>query len=377
MPRLSSYILRQLIGPVLLFTFLLTSVVWLSQSLRLLDLVLNRGQSAPVFVYLTILMLPSLLVIILPLAFFGGALFGLHRLNADSELVVMSASGYSRAQLSVPVLTAGVIVMALTYLCSLYVAPLGQRVMHDKVMDIRTDIGTALLNEGAFNTPAKGLTVFIREISSDGHIRGILVHDNRNEKQPITYIAQSGILAETDAGARLIMKDGTVEQGGQDGAQLSVLNFARYVFDLDQFSGPQRRDLRETSERYLPELFWPQLKKDPGGKIRRTFLAEAHSRLTAPLYCLTFALIALAAACRGRRARGAYALRIGIAVVFAALLRLLGYGVQGLAVRYPALNAALYLIPILGAGAALLEISGANPWSIWLHSRRTNEEPIT
>ncbi|HET7335199.1 MAG TPA: LPS export ABC transporter permease LptF [Rhizomicrobium sp.] len=377
MPRLSSYILRQLIGPVLLFTFLLTSVVWLSQSLRLLDLVLNRGQSAPVFVYLTILMLPSLLVIILPLAFFGGAVFGLHRLNADSELVVMSASGYSRAQLAVPILTAGAIVMVLTYLCSLYVAPLGQRVMHDKVMDIRADIGTALLNEGAFNTPAKGLTVFIREISSDGHIRGILVHDNRNEKQPITYIAQSGILAQTDAGARLIMKDGTVEQGGKDGAQLSVLNFERYVFDLDQFANPQRRDLRETSERYLPELFWPKLKNDPGGKIRRTFLAEAHNRITAPLYCLTFALIALAAACRGRRARGAYALRISVAVAFAASLRILGYGAQGLAVRYPILNIILYLIPILGAGAALLEISGANPLNAWLQARQTNEEPVT
>src|ERR1700758_3636693 len=100
LPRLSTYVLGQMIGPTLLFAFLLTAVIWLSQSLRLLDLVINRGQSAPVFVYLTILMIPGMLVIILPLAYFGGTLFGLHKLNADSELVVMSASGYSRWQLA-------------------------------------------------------------------------------------------------------------------------------------------------------------------------------------------------------------------------------------------------------------------------------------
>src|ERR1700684_3310342 len=106
MQRLSIYLLRQLVGPVALFSFLLTSVIWLSQSLRLLDLVINRGQSAPTFVYLTVLMLPSLLVVILPIAFFAGALYGLHKLNADSELVVMSAAGFSRSQLLAPVFIA-------------------------------------------------------------------------------------------------------------------------------------------------------------------------------------------------------------------------------------------------------------------------------
>ncbi len=179
MPRLSIYVLRQLTGPVALFSFLLTSVIWLSQSLRLLDLVINRGQSAPTFVYLTVLILPGLLAIILPLAYFAGTLVGLHKLNADSELVVMQASGFSRVQLAVPVLLAAGAMMALTYLCSLYLMPLGQRAMKEKELDIRADIGAAILNEGVFNTPAEGLTVFIRELTPDGHFRGILVHDSR------------------------------------------------------------------------------------------------------------------------------------------------------------------------------------------------------
>jgi lipopolysaccharide export system permease protein len=360
LPRLSIYVLGQMIGPTALFAFLLTAVIWLTQSLRLLDLVINRGQSAPTFLYLTLLIVPSLLVIILPIAYFAGTLYSLHKLNADSELIVMSAAGFSRAQIAVPVLISAAIVMALTYLCGLYLMPAGQRAMKDKVVDIRADIGAALLNEGEFNTPAQGLTVFIREIDSDGTIRGVLVHDNRNVKHPITYLAVSGQLAQTPAGARLIMFAGTVEVSGHAGAQLSVLKFQRYVFDLDQFATPTRVTDRATSERYLTELFWPAARLSP--KLRNAYIAEGHNRLSQPLYCLAFAMIALAAILRGRRARGANALRITFAVLAAALVRIAGYGVQGLAVDSPAFAILFYLIPLAGAGLALALLAGFDPF---------------
>jgi len=359
LPRLSTYVLGQMIGPTLLFAFLLTAVIWLTQSLRLLDLVINRGQSAPTFIYLTILILPSLLVIILPIAFFAGTLFALNKLNSDSELVVMSAAGFSRAQSTLPVLLAAAIVMALTYLCGLYLMPAGQRAMKDKVVDIRADIGAALLNEGEFNTPASGLTVFIRELNSDGTIRGVMVHDNRNKKSPVTYLAVRGQLAQTPAGARLIMFDGTVEQSSHAGGQLTVLNFQRDVFDLDQFAGPARATDRATSERYLSELFSPDPKLMP--KLRNAYIAEGHNRLSQPLYCIAFALIALAAVLRGRRARGANALRLALAALGAAVVRIAGYGVQGLAVGSPSLVFLFYLIPLLGAAVALAVLAGVNP----------------
>ena len=359
LPRLSLYLLGQLLGPTALFTFLLTAVIWLTQSLRLLDLVINRGQSAPTFLYLTVLVLPGLLVLILPIAFFAGTLFALSKLNTDSELVVMSAAGFSRLQIAVPVFISAAIVMALTYACGLYLMPAGQRAMKDKVVDIRADIGAALLNEGEFNTPASGLTVFIRELNSDGTIRGVFVHDNRDKAHPVTYLAESGQLAQTPLGARLIMDDGTIEVAGGGGAQLQVLKFQRYVFDLDQFAGPARATDRATSERYLSELFNPDPHLAP--RIRNAYIAEGHNRLSQPLYCIVFALIALAAILRGSRARGANALRIAVAIAAVAAVRIAGYGVPGLAIADPLLNVLFYAIPLIGAALALGNLAGLDP----------------
>jgi lipopolysaccharide export system permease protein len=354
MRRLSVYILRQIVGPFALFTLLLTLVVLLTQSLRLVDLVINRGQSAATFAYLTLLVLPTFLTIIIPVAFFGAALYALHKLNNDSEMVVMWAAGVSRAQLALPVLIAAVAAMVLTYACSLYLMPAGQRAMADKVVDIRADLGAAILREGAFTTPVAGLTVFIRELNAAGEIHGILVHDNRDPAHPLTYLAESGVFAQTQNGARLILLNGAIQQRGANGGQLSSVTFERDVFDLDQYAGPQRATERDTSERFLSELFDPDL-KGPGQEIRRRlYRAEAHNRLSAPLYCIAFALIALAATATGHLARSRYALRLSGAAAGAVALRLVGYGAQGIAAYQPQFWLVLYLLPLAGTALGML-----------------------
>jgi lipopolysaccharide export system permease protein len=359
MSRLSLYVLKQLMGPIVLFAFLLTCVVWLSQSLHFLDLVISRGQSAETFVYLTMMILPSLLVIILPVAYFAGTLYTLSKLNSDSELVVMASAGFSRAQLAAPVFVAAAIAMAFTYLCALYLMPAGQRAVQDKVVNIRADLGAALLNEGTFNPISNGVTVFIRSIDSEGRFRGVLVHDSRNARAPITYLAESGEMVQTPAGPRLIMRDGTIEQARGAGAHLSVLKFERDVFNLDQFAGPASVTERAANERYLPELLNP----DPrlSAKTRDAFIAEGHNRISEPLYCIAFALIALAAVTSGRRARGANALRMSIASFAAAGLRIAGYGVQGVAASHPALCLLFYLVPLAGALAGGAVLAGLEP----------------
>jgi lipopolysaccharide export system permease protein len=372
-PDLSFYVLGQLLGPVAMLTLLLTSVIWLVEVLPLLDLVINRGQSAPTFLYLVLLLLPTLLMTIMPIAFFFAALFTLQRLSGDSELVVMASAGYSLRQLAMPVLAAAAIVMALTYLCVLVLMPAGQRALSDKLLDIRADMAGALLNEGEFNTQQQGLTIFIRNMGSSGEIHNILVHDSRDKARPVTYIAEKGILAQTPAGTRLIMLDGTIEVGSKGGAQLQVLHFESDTINLDQFSGPTRTTLRKINERYLGELLWPSEKQGLTPRIRNQFFAEAHNRLSQPLYCIAFALIALAAVTRGRRQRGRVALRLTAAALVAAALPIAGYGVMGLAQRHPPLVAVFYLLPAIGSAGAIAVLAGLTPSRLFARAHPAQE----
>jgi len=103
-----------------------------------------------------------------------------------------------------------------------------------------------------------------------------------------------------------------------------------------------------------------------------SYLAEANNRLSQPFYCLAFAMIALAAVLRGRRQRGAHAVRLTMACLAAAAVRIAGYGVAGPASSHPAINALFYVIPILGMTLAWLVLMGLSPSAI-LERRRLKE----
>ena len=83
------YLLSQLTLPVLIATLAFSGAVWLSQSLRFVDLIVNKGLPVTTFLYLTLLLFPSLLTVILPVALFSAVLFVYHRLLLESEVTAM------------------------------------------------------------------------------------------------------------------------------------------------------------------------------------------------------------------------------------------------------------------------------------------------
>ena len=136
MSSLTKYILRQAAGPIIMFTVVLTVLVWLTQSLQMLDLLINRQQSAGTYAAMTIYVMPSLLTIILPFALFCACLYTLNRLSGDSELIVMSSAGVSPWAMAKPMLIIGGIATVINLLLNLYLMPAGYRQMKDKVYEI-------------------------------------------------------------------------------------------------------------------------------------------------------------------------------------------------------------------------------------------------
>ncbi|MDP7549090.1 MAG: LptF/LptG family permease, partial [Alphaproteobacteria bacterium] len=205
MHRLQRYILRQLAGPFIFFLLSLTGVIWLTQSLRFVDLIINKGLSASYFAQLTLLILPSVLTVILPIALFAAVLYVYYSLDRDSEIVVMRASGLGNLSLARPALVLAVAVTLFGYFLSLYMMPTGQRAFKDMKTSLRTNLSYVLLQEGTFNTIGDSLTVYIRARQSGGEMLGILVHDSRDRRRPVTMIAEKGAMVRTAAGPRFIM----------------------------------------------------------------------------------------------------------------------------------------------------------------------------
>ena len=361
MPRYQRYLLRQLVGPVLFVTLGLTAVVWLSQSLRIIDLIVNKGLSFGAFLLMSMLVLPTFLSAILPIAFFCSLLFVYNRLTIDSELVCLRAAGINQWSLAKPALVMATLIVVASYTISMYVMPISHREFKERQFVLRSEHSALLLEEGSFNSLTEGVTVYIRD-REGGSLNGILVHDAREKESPITMMAERGLLVQTDQGPRFILFNGHRQQIDRDSTRLSLLNFERYTMDLGEFAPRQGDRWREPRERFVDELLNPH--SQGADRMRSKFLSEAHNRIVSPLFAYTFAAIGLAALLMGNVDRRGQWRRMLVAIAAAVMFQALALFLVNAAAKNGNLVPLMYLNPILATAAAIAMLRGRWPRSM-------------
>jgi lipopolysaccharide export system permease protein len=362
MNRAQAYIFRQVGVSTVFIVVTLTAVIWLTQAMRFIRFILNKGLSLDVFFYITSLLLPSFILITLPVSLFFATLFTLNKLTNDRELIVLRSSGMSHWQAAKPVIFLALIGVAICYAISLYLLPVSIQEFRRVQSVARENFSAALLLEGTFNSVNQNLTIYVR--SREGNeIFGILVQDNRKPETPTTIMAKRGAVEAGPEGPRVILFEGNRQELDRKTGNLSILYFKQYSFEVSLF-GEDRREWREPGERFLGQLFFPD--DSANDRYYRTkLIAEGHSRLVAPNLALTLPFIALFVLLPGQFNKRGQLPRLLLAVGIAAM-------VQGLAVALLQIAAKqLAFVPIMYLNALVPLAVGA-----WILSPRARAAPL-
>jgi len=347
MSEINKYILRQLLIGMVIVTIGLTCVIWLTQSLRFIDMIVNRGLSAGTFVYLTMLLLPNFLSIILPIAVFTVVVFTYSKLISDREIMVMRAAGLSQHALARPAIFLAMIICFFSYIINIFILPESYRMFRELQWEIRYNYSHVLLQEGMFNNVGNDVTVYIRQRANDEQLLGILVHDNRNKKNPVTIMAERGALVESPSGARVVMFNGNRQGVNKKTNRFSILYFDRYVFNFGNKSSKGVIRYREARERPLIELLRIRGNASVNPKTYGKFLVEAHKRLVSPILIFGFALVGLACLLSGSFSRRTQTYRTVLAVLIFICLQAASMGLENVSARNTVLIPLLYLNALL------------------------------
>ncbi|MDX9997608.1 MAG: LPS export ABC transporter permease LptF [Phenylobacterium sp.] len=345
MALIDRYLLKQLVGPTILATLALTAVALLSQSLAALDIIVSQRQTALIFGKITLLAMPQLINIVLPIALFVAALVALNRLHTEQEIVVCFAGGMSRGRVIAPAMRLASVVALIALVMNLWVQPAASREMRRTVFDVRTDLASTLVREGEFTEPAPGLTVYAQSVESGGRMRNLFIHQEKADGGATTYTADEGQMATRAGKPVLVLRKGSTQEFSREGV-LQFLAFQEYVFDLGPLSETTELVHYKPSDRYLHELFFPDLTQIWEQNNRLDLLAEGHRRLATPLYNLAFMSLALWAIIGGGFSRLGYGRRIAIGSATAGGVRILGFIVEAGCESEAWLNIFQYLIPL-------------------------------
>lgn len=367
MAAIDRYVFRTAFGAFLVVLLTLTTVIWITQILRQIDLITSQGQTIMVFLGITSLLVPILMLVIAPLAMVIAVTYTLLKLNGDSELVVMSSAGFSPRRLFRPIFLLAVLVALVVALLVSYLAPRLQREINDRITRVRADVVANIIQPGSFAALERGLTFHISERHPNNQFRGILIDDFRDPAERVTIVADYGEIVENQRGTFLVLTDGNVQRQRLKDRDPTFVRFERYAFDLSRFTTVSQIPvgLRET---YLWDLISPSADDPVFKRAPAQFRAELHDRIVSILYPLAFALIVFAMLGMPRTTRQGQTVSLILVILGVAGLRLIGFACTVISRDVPLAIVLLYFLI-----AATFAWGG---WVVWRGVRLDFDAPI-
>ncbi|MFK7880605.1 LPS export ABC transporter permease LptF [Roseobacter sp.] len=292
MRRLDRYVLSQLLVLFGFFSLVLVAVFWINRAVVLFDRLISDGQSALVFLEFTALGLPKLITTVLPISAFAATVYVTNRLNNESELTVMQATGSSPFRLARPVVVFGFLVFLMASALQHLLLPLALKQLGEREAEISQNATSRLLTEGAFLHPSTSVTFYAGEITEEGILKDVFLSDGRKPEEGVIYTADEAYLIRNQDMTTLIMLDGLAQRLSNETNRLSTANFRDFSFDISSLvrNDAAHRLLARNMITFDLMAPWDDLTKltnQSAGQLAEEF----HSRFAEPLFCIVAALI--------------------------------------------------------------------------------------
>jgi lipopolysaccharide export system permease protein len=336
----------------------LTVVMWFTQAMRDFDLITSERQTLFVFIGITGMIVPLLIMIIAPIALMISAAHVLNRLGSDSEIIVMNAAGLSPWRLLRPLLAAAFVVSLLVAAIAAYISPRALRELRDWSAQVRADILTNIVQPGRFTSVSGNLTFHIADRRANGLLIGILLDDRRDPNEQSTYLAEQGEIVKNDKGSFLVLEHGSIQRLQAGHLDPRILTFDRYPFDLSKFTQGPLNVNYTVREKYLWELMWPRPDEALYLAQPDQYRSELYDRLATPLYPLAFVILTYMFLGPPQTTRQSRTLALLGLIGSAAALRMIGFASIVFGVRVPALLAVQFLVLAAAIVGGLVQISG-------------------
>ncbi|BCA53624.1 putative Permease, YjgP/YjgQ family [Nitrospira sp. KM1] len=311
---LDRYIFTELLSPFLVSLGVLCFVMLTRELLRLVELLVSKGVG--IFAVLKVFanLLPSFLVLTLPIAGIIASITAFGRLSFDKELVAMRAAGLSLLRLSQPVFLFAALVFTLTLWLAQWGQPWSSTNLKKVALNLLRDQLVLALERGTFNEPIPKMMIFVSDLGDDPRSTGIFVSDERNADDPRIIVArQYEVLVEPSTNQiALRLLDGVIHSKPDELDEYQQVGFSNYDLKLSlSQSGYTSTEERPSYESIMRQLADSQ-GKDPAA-LRR--LMEYYKDLAFPTASLVFCILGVPVGIVSKRSGRIGGFAVGVLVV--------------------------------------------------------------
>ena len=311
---LDRYIYRELMTPFIVSLGALCFIMFTKEMLRLVELLVSKGVG--IMSVLTILahLMPSFLVLTLPIACLISSLTTFNRLSYDNEIIALRAAGVSLLRLARPVFVFSFLVFLLTMYLSQWGQPWSNVSLKQLAISLIQDQLTLALDKGVFNEPTKGLMIYVPEPKAGNKAKGIFIADQRDPSKPVIVTANTFSMLQDPKHKQLGFRlfDGTIHAIPQSLTEHHQVTFGTYDLKMDLPSSfnvtkPGRRGYDYLVDK-LDKSGWRDT-----NSLRR--LMEYYKDLGFPVATLILGMLGLPVGIGSKRSAGIGGFAVGIVIM--------------------------------------------------------------
>jgi lipopolysaccharide export system permease protein len=299
-PIINRYLMREITGIFALGLTIFTLVLLMGRMVKLMEMVVSNGLPLGDVIRLIILLLPSFLVLTIPMAFLLAVLLTFGRLSDDNEITVLKASGLSLGTLLPPVLTAAAVAALLTLFISVVAVPWGNAGFKQMTIKVARTYATSAIRERIFRDDLPGIVLYVDHYDeSQRAIQRVMIQDSRDPERPLTIFARSGVVSSDDTRGvlQILLENGSIHTRQKD--EYRLISFDKYLLTAESGSSPVL--VRDEDDMGISELHKGAVSPQLSPQIRLKMLIELHSRFAFPCATFVFAILALPLGLSNRR----------------------------------------------------------------------------
>jgi len=313
------YILLEMLGPAAIGLLVFTFILLINKLLKLVDLLVNKGVTLSEVAQLVWCLLPSFIVLTIPISILLGVLVCLGKLSGDCELIAIKASGISLYQLVPPVVVVCCAGFLISNLITLYLLPLGNYAFRTKLVEFARKHSEANLEEGIFIDYFDGLVFYINSFDKDkNQINGIFIADRRDPRIPTVIVAAHALIFADRDNTNLLfqLSNGSIHRSDQHTNDYQYALFDAYSMNLQLAEVDDDEIKIKYREMDTVQLWRLAEERRKNRQSAININVELQKRFAFPCACLVFGLLGLSIGGSWRRGGRSYGFVSALCIVF-------------------------------------------------------------
>lgn len=209
---ISRYLVSTIVPYFVFSWLLLTVILFVRQASFYSDTFFSVNIPTNLVWQLTIALFPSVIAFTCPMAMLIGTIIGLTKMQGDSELVAIRASGVGNLQIALPIMLLGIVMSVFAFVVNLKGVPLAASLVRSVALQTAIKKLESPIEPGVFNTEVNGYTIYVKGGDLETRTwKNIFIYSEDKINNSLRLItSRNGRIDTTGQQSELVLENATV-----------------------------------------------------------------------------------------------------------------------------------------------------------------------